>query len=379
MRRRSPSNSRRFCSSSWGGLSSAQSTSCPTKAATQGAASSSSARQRDPALKDLDAAADVQAALVAAVPGLFFDQPTVDDVANILDQLIAPTLTEFDTSLRQPSTDLINELLAVGLSSGQLTTVSALATNPQAPSDTQKLEALAEQLLTGSLTMLLDTSARATEVLLEHFEALGQRVIQAVQNAAKAGLAVAEQVVNQIAGDINQLGQEIEQLTQQIVAAVADIAQEIADLDTYLQSLVNTITQSIKDDGWSFFESVLQDLGLAGTPVEDAARGLYDDAFSAIQWLLDAPLAVLKDLAEFIHNELMPRAINGQATPQVLSQAIASHISAQSASDLSIPLKFNLLITSVDLGTWTLPAPQVLGSISNGVLETRPSMVISRA
>ena len=131
---------------------------------------------------------------------------------------------------------------------------------------------------------------------------------------------------------------------------------------------MNTITQSIKDDGWSFFESVLQDLGLAGTPVEDAARGLYDDAFSAIQWLLDAPLAVLKDLAEFIHNELMPRAINGQATPQVLSQAIASHISAQSASDLSIPLKFNLLTTSVDLGTWTLPAPQVLGSMSNGVL-----------
>lgn len=313
-----------------------------------------------------DAAPGFAAIATVATGALLPVAVTPKDVEELLG-LAADVIERWNHKQREPVLDAMRELLLLGLSVPQTRdeTFATLLRSDAAPQDA-RLHAVLDQVERGVWDTALLLFPRLLALAVDHFVHEAEAIAVAIYEGAKAVVAAVESAVAWLAQQLDQLRHQLAQLVEAAKRLVADISAKVLQLSRDLLTLEDAIIASVRAAGWSVASEVI-----AWAPgfVRDAIGDVYDAAFDALRWALEAPLALLSSIAVWVHEVVTQHAGSGILSRSAVDQEIRDRIHASGALDLTIDL-------TVDLGwagTWrfgkiTIPAGDVVGAIAAVVL-----------
>lgn len=289
---------------------------------------------------------------------------TTDDVVGILNlcNIIVDDVQKQWPTILSDVEDVVSLGLASPLGNPQLKLKkiwSTITKNPPSSVSLGTLESdVGNLLITVGETVLLALPG----LLAMHFESIGLEILTGLEVAANAALTAAADAAKQLEQDLATLEADIQKLARDVEQFIGEIAGYLAKLDSDLIGLADAVVAQIKADGWALIAPLVPSWtdSLAGE-----VEAVYNDIFAAVQYLIDGPLALLGQVAEWVHDAVMTAV--GQNTP-LSSASLTSHIQNRIMSYGARDLSFPIAVFGLDLGTITFPAGSVLADIADAVI-----------
>jgi hypothetical protein len=313
-----------------------------------------------------DAAPGFAAIATVATGALLPIAVTPKDVEELLG-LAADVAERWNDKLREPVLHAMGELLLLGLSVPQTRdqTFATLLRSDAAPQDA-RLHAVLDQVERGVWDTVLLLFPRLLALAVDHFVHEAEAIAVAIYEGAKAVVAAVDAAIAWLGQQVDELRYQLAQLMEAAKQLVADLSAKVLQLSRHLLTLEDAVVASVRAAGWSVASEVIS---WAPGFVRDAIRDVYNTAFDALRWALEAPLALLSSIAAWVHEVVIQHAGSGIFSRSAVDQEIRDRIHASGALDLTIDL-------TVDLGwagTWkfgkiTIPAGDVIGAIASVVL-----------
>ena len=292
--------------------------------------------------------------------------PTPADVRDLL-ALCADIVQLWNDHEREPVIRAASELLRLGLDSDATrgTSLATIVGSDGAPRPVE-LERLFGQIEEGIWRIGLLVVPRTLELVGAHFLHEIELVAKAIYDGARALVSAIEAGIAWLGQQLDLLEKKLEQLAAATAQLVADIAGTVSGLADALLELEDQIVQTIRADGWALAGPLVS---WAPGFVRGAVHDLYDAAFDSLTWLLEAPLQVLRQVAQWVHDALAQQIAAGAFSRAGLEQAVRNGIYAAAAADLTVELQLDLgLLGKYDFGSITIGAGHVLGTIAGTVL-----------
>jgi hypothetical protein len=268
---------------------------------------------------------------------------------------------------QEPLLELLGELMLLGLAAPATRedTFATLLASDAAPRG-DDLQALLDRVERGAWQSALLVVPRALELFALHFVHEAETIAIAVYEGAKALIAAVEQGIAWLAQQLEELKRTLERLVTEAGKLVEQITGELARLTTHLLTLEDAVLESIRAGGWAAISP-----GIAWAPgfVQQAARGVYDTAFDGAKWVLEAPLALLGQIATWVHEAVSGLATGGILSRAAIDQEIRCRVLGTSATDITIDLTVDLgKAGEWTLGKVTIPASHIVGALASVVL-----------
>jgi len=227
--------------------------------------------------------------------------PTPADVRDLL-ALCADIVQLWNDHEREPVIAAASELLRLGLDSDATrgTSLATIVGSDSAPRPAE-LERLFGQIEEGIWRIGLLVVPRTLELVGAHFLHEIELVAKAIYDGARALVSAIEAGIAWLAQQLDLLEKKLEQLAAAAAQLVADIAGTVSGLADALLELEDQIVQTIRADGWALAAPLVS---WAPGFVRVAVHDLYDAAFDSLTWLLEAPLQVLRQVAQWVHDAL---------------------------------------------------------------------------
>jgi hypothetical protein len=280
--------------------------------------------------------------------------------ASLMSPMISATQDVFSGMIKLLSIDLENNNRDIG---EVLDGLSVLA--PPQPADLQQMatiisgltEPMFERCFANLLSLVRSALIQFGRMIAEAVRQLIGQVINGINQAL--------QVFDSAIAQLNALVQALLGEIAELIRMVSDLVEQIA---AYLKTLVNLVLDRIRDMAWSFVEAVLnanffyKHAGDARASIKREVRRAFDDFFNAIRDLLNAPLDLLSQIADWIRTDLLDaEAVSSdQLTHNVEFRALNSAV-----GEIRIPIKVAL----VDLGTITVPRTNIIGTVVRSALN----------
>lgn len=322
------------------------------------AASVGGADVLDPSLAPLTAAAARAALSFTLTPG---------DIERTLG-LIADTAKLANDELRGPLVQSLETVLGADLSDPARRDASfAAVADTDAPPDSGALSTALSRLEDGSLDLAGEILLGVLEILGMHLVDEAEAVAALVYEGVRPVVEAVEEAVTWLGEQLEQLQARAEELGREIEQALERLAGEIAVLAAHLETLLQDVLEAIRADGWKLAQPLV---GWLPEAVQDAVHEVYDALFDGVESLLEAPLAVLGNVADWVSAELLAQAQAGTVDAATAATTVRNRILGSSALDLTIPLDVDLgLLGTYDLGSVTIPHSVVLGSVASTSLN----------
>ncbi len=306
----------------------------------------------------------------AALQGLTLAPPEAGDLLL----LCADALDRINERERQPAFDALELLVSLGLTTGgDLDPIWATLGRPNDPPMPEALKRLAVQLGHGTWDLLQYLSGRANQLWLAYLEREGKAVLQTLENSAREAAAALDQAIKTLDQDVKQLQALAVQLEQDVRNLLANkLNPLLADLTHYLKGRREALIRAVYDMGWQTIRAaVVQNWVYKHVPApvqQDYLRKvqtLYDTAFAAASPGLAAPLTLLEKFAGFVDEEVKGEVRAKTLDRDWLMASLRARAWTVGAADLQFPIR----VGKLNLGTITLPAANVLGTLVSGVLD----------
>lgn len=313
-----------------------------------------------------------------------FGNATKSDIADVLD-LAAITIDKW-TDLLPPIFNYLEELMTLGFSTNDdakldqvWSTISTDTTSPPLP---DRLKNLTDQLVTSIIEIIKFVIPKIADLLIKIIGRAALAIIAAVKEFIKNAVDLALNIVNQLGQDIDSLKKLLEQFAKDLERIGAEIAQKVVDFSNNAIALEDTIIENIRSDGWNkivqpfFVDNALHliPFGFEST-VENMTYGVYNGVFDEVKYLLEEPLKILRDVAEWTHTELVTMSQTGMLDIDILITNVKRRALNAYAQDLvfnvdvpgiRIPMSWpfdDITTPRINLGTFTIPSEKILNTI----------------
>ena len=163
---------------------------------------------------------------------------------------------------------------------------------------------------------------------------------------------------------MHDLQHEIGVLAGEAVMLFRNLMGAISELAQWARGLIGEALSRIRARAWDATRSALY-VALptdVAAVAEAAVRDVFDAAFDAARWLLDASLSVLQGVADWVHDELMAQIAAGAISEDLVRSSALGQADATSTQDLRVRVS---LLGVVDLGEIRLPGSHVVGEVIN--------------
>ncbi len=245
------------------------------------------------------------------------------DVSAML-RLMADALERWNNRWREQVVSQVRRIVTLGAQDGDQ--IATIWDRLKQQDDNGQFELLPMADAVGTLTTQLMGSVwdlfvnvlvpGAVRILANHLLRIGAKIGEAIAAAVEEGIRAAEQAVQWLGGEAQQLEDKAVELAQTIDQTVADMAGALATLAAGLEADLDADIIAVRDRGWGVIQSVLEhDWLFEHLPdrgdIEADVKKLYEAIFAGIRYLLDGPLATVSNVADWLHDDLVAQAASG--------------------------------------------------------------------
>jgi hypothetical protein len=305
--------------------------------------------------------------------GTFGATPTIEDLQAFV-SLAADTLAQWDATVRPALFPLLEDIMAMNLTSGDAAFDRAwgdLSDPADVPMKSQ-VDQLAQNVAEATVGLAAFALPRIVQIFEIHYNRLLAGWLDWLHDLVEAAVKFIDKLVQ----DLKQILVSIEQLAAELTRLTGVMACAIAGFADSEQAHIDAGLSGVHDRGWELVKSVLSANPIFAVLSADdqtasmaAAQAVYDQQFAVAQAALDVPLSVIRQLAQWTQAEVDALIASGGVSADQLTDRVMQRVWSASSAPMRVPIVIAIGIppgiTTINLGTVELPAPDVLGVVAS--------------
>lgn len=334
---------------------------------------------------------EVDAALVLLSPMVGIPAewtPTREDLADMFN-ICANALEYWNVNERADWLRLAGDLIRAGLVTGdaELDTlwrgIKNSGVQEPVPSLMPALEAFAKRLAQGLCHLIQYIGPDVWELFKHHFpRMIDDFVVKPLEAAAEGAIKAIEAAGQWFSTQIQQLAARVEQLAAEIGQALQQIAASLRALSDHLLTLIEDAVEQVRAVGWNLVYARLFDndvfKALRNSWEEVIVNGVaavYNSVFNSLRWMLDMPLQMFRDLANWVQDALRTQNQGGVLDPDAVLIHLRQRALAVTAMPINLPIAFDLVVWGanlgrIDLGTVLFPHQLIVSAMVNTLMKS---------
>jgi hypothetical protein len=280
------------------------------------------------------------------------------EVAELV-RLAAETIEWWDANERQQQFEMLVELITLGLHSGNKTIDDIwddLEHNPNTPPLQDRLEAYAREMVNALVRLARHVFERGLALLVRAGERFVADVMSGVNTMATTGLQAAREVAQWLASRAADLQRLLNELNAKLEKTLSAIASRLSALSQQLRQLAGDAVGAVRSTGWALVEAALAgNIVFSNLPRDqrDIARrcvlGLYNTWFDSVGYLLEEPLRMFQQAADWVRDALNRQVPGGVFDRAYILNYIRNEALKLLNKPLSLPLTYNFKLLDIPI------------------------------